>query len=99
MPNNGFFDVLLLLGRPAAGKSEILEFLRSVDDQTRIEKYHTGKLDVIDDFPILWAWFEEDTILSEKFGKPRLHSDGDRYFKYQYLIPNITQSNLKYSGY
>jgi len=85
MPNNGFFDVLLLLGRPAAGKSEILEFLRSVDDQTRIEKYHIGKLDVIDDFPMLWAWFEEDTILSEKFGKPRLHSDGDRYFKYQYL--------------
>ena len=85
MPDNGLFEVLLLLGRPAAGKSEILEFLGKVDGKTRIEKYHIGKLDVIDDFPMLWAWFEEDTILSEKFGKPRLHSDEKRYFKYPYL--------------
>jgi hypothetical protein len=85
MPDNDLFEVLLLLGRPAAGKSEILEFLRNIDDKTRMEKYHIGKLDVIDDFPMLWTWFEEDTILSEKFGKPRLHSDEKRYFKYQYL--------------
>lgn len=85
MPDNGLFEVLMLLGRPAAGKSEILEFLGKVDGKTRIEKYHIGKLDVIDDFPMLWTWFEEDTILSEKFGKPRLHSDEKRYFKHPYL--------------
>jgi hypothetical protein len=40
---------------------------------------------VLDDFPLLWAWFEEDHILAERFGKPRLHTDGDGYFKYPYL--------------
>ena len=85
MPNDHFFEILLLLGRPAAGKSEILEFLKNIDDETRLEKYHIGKLDVIDDFPMLWAWFEEDAILSEKFGQPRLHSDEDEYFKHPYL--------------
>lgn len=85
MQNKPFLEVVLLLGRPAAGKSEILDFLSKIDSQTRIDKYHVGDIDVIDDFPMLWAWFEEDTILSEKFGKPRLHSDEKRYFKYQYL--------------
>ena len=85
MQNKPIFEILLLLGRPAAGKSEILEFLSNVDDQTRIDQYHIGDIDVIDDFPMLWTWFEEDTILSEKFGKPRLHSDQQRYFKYPYL--------------
>jgi len=85
MSDTSIFDVLLLLGRPASGKSEILDFLRNSDRDTRAEKYHIGNLEVIDDFPMLWAWFEEDTILSEKFGKPRLHSDQKRYFKYHYL--------------
>ncbi len=85
MANTPIFEVLVLLGRPAAGKSEILEHLRNTELSKRIEKYHIGKLDVIDDFPMLWAWFEEDAILSKKFAKPRLHSDDDGYFKYPYL--------------
>jgi len=79
------FDVLLLLGRPAAGKSEILEHLRNTELKERIEKFHIGRLDVIDDFPMLWAWFEEDDILSRKFGKPRMHTDENGYFFYPYL--------------
>ncbi len=85
MANNSIFKVLMLLGRPAAGKSEILEHLRNTELSNRIEKYHIGKLDVIDDFPMLWAWFEEDDILSKKFNKSRLHTDEDEYFKYPYL--------------
>ena len=85
MANIPIFEVLLLLGRPAAGKSEILEHLRNTELSERIERYHIGKLDVIDDFPMLWAWFEEDDILSKKFAKPRLHSDESGYFKYPYL--------------
>jgi hypothetical protein len=85
MANHQIFKVLLLLGRPAAGKSEILEHLRNTELSERIEKYHIGKLDVIDDFPMLWTWFEEDDILSKKFAKPRLHSDEEGYFKYPYL--------------
>jgi hypothetical protein len=79
------FEVLMLLGRPAAGKSEILEYLRNTDPFIQMKKFHIGEMDVIDDFPMLWAWFEEDSILSKKFAKPRLHTDDDGYFKYPYL--------------
>jgi hypothetical protein len=85
MAKNPIFEVLVLLGRPAAGKSEILEHLRNTDLSIRMHKFHIGELDVIDDFPMLWAWFEEDAILSKKFSQPRLHSDEDGYFKYPYL--------------
>lgn len=85
MSNAPIFDVLLLLGRPAAGKSEILENLRGTELNERIEKYHIGQVQVLDDFPMLWAWFEEDEILANKFGQPRMHADENGYFKYPYL--------------
>lgn len=85
MRNSGKFEVLLLLGRPAAGKSEIIEFLRSIDLPLRENKFHIGEMEVIDDFPMLWVWFEEDEILSKKFAKPRLHTDEYGYFKFPYL--------------
>ena len=46
---------------------------------------HAKRLDILDDFPMLWAWFEEDDILSGKFGLPRLHTDEQGYFKYREL--------------
>jgi hypothetical protein len=79
------FDVLILIGRPASGKSEIIDLLTHLPDAARRERFHIARLDVLDDFPILWAWFEEDDILSKSFGLPRLHSDEDRYFKFQEL--------------
>ena len=79
------FDILILIGRPASGKSEIIDFLNHLPDHARRERFHIGQLDVLDDFPILWAWFEEDDILSRKFGLPRLHSDEERYFKFNQL--------------
>lgn len=79
------FDVLILIGRPASGKSEIIDFLLHLPDQARLENFHIAHLEVLDDFPILWGWFEEDDILSKTFGLPRLHSDEQRYFKYQEL--------------
>ena len=85
MTNTIIFDVLILLGRPAAGKSEILNHLQNTELSERIRKYHIGRLNVVDDFPMLWAWFEEDEILEKKFGKLRLHSDENGYFKYPYL--------------
>jgi len=78
------FAVLILVARPAAGKSEIIDYLQKTDLETRRARFHVGEMDVIDDFPMLWAWFEEDDILS-RTGKPRLHSDEDGYFKYPYL--------------
>jgi hypothetical protein len=79
------FDVLILIGRPASGKSEIIDFLTYLPDPIRRARFHIARLEVLDDFPILWSWFEEDDILSGSFGLPRLHSDEEGYFKYQEL--------------
>ncbi|MGD8402791.1 MAG: hypothetical protein PVJ21_03955 [Anaerolineales bacterium] len=79
------FDVILLIGRPASGKSEIIHFLKNLSDDARRERFHIADLEVYDDFPMLWAWFEEDNLLSEKFGLPRLYSDGKGYFKFPEL--------------
>ncbi len=81
---NNTFDVILLLARPAAGKSEIIDYLMRTDKKTRLQRFHIGDFERIDDFPMLWTWFEEDYIL-EKMGKPRLHSTPDRYFKEKYF--------------
>ena len=79
------FDVLILIGRPASGKSEIVDFLTHTSPDVRRRKFHIADLDILDDFPMLWAWFEEDRILSERLGQPRLHTDAAGYFKYPYL--------------
>ncbi len=78
MPKNTF-DVLLLIARPAAGKSEIIRHLKQTPLEERMRRYHIGEFEEIDDFPMLWTWFEEDDILSE-MGYPRLHSDKQYYF-------------------
>jgi len=78
------FDILLLLGRPASGKSEIIDFLKKTGPIERDERFHIGIMDEIDDFPMLWTWFEEDAILEKVMGKPRMHTDKDGYFLYQY---------------
>jgi hypothetical protein len=79
------FDILMLIGRPASGKSEISDYLAHVPTEVRQSRFHVADLDVIDDFPMLWTWFEEDRILSEQLGQPRLHTDAGGYFKYGYL--------------
>jgi len=79
------FEKIILLGRPASGKSEVINYLKNTPEAERKERFHIGKLVEIDDFPMLWTWFEEDDILEKKFGKPRLHSDSDGYFKEEYL--------------
>jgi len=76
------FDVLILVGRPASGKSEIIDFLTHLPEHIRRERFHIARLEILDDFPTLWGWFEEDDILS-RFGLPRLHSDEQGYFKHR----------------
>lgn len=74
------FDSLLLLARPAAGKSELIDFLFHTPLPERLSRFHIGEFTVLDDFPMLWTWFEEDSIL-EQIGQPRLYSDSEGYFK------------------
>lgn len=73
------FDILLLIARPAAGKSEIIDHLKRTPLPERIQRYHIGEFEEIDDFPMLWTWFEEDAILT-RLGHQRLHTDSEDNF-------------------
>jgi hypothetical protein len=84
MSEKNTFDILILNARPAAGKSEIIDYLKKCDIDNRKERFHIGEFEEIDDFPMLWTWFEEDAIL-QKMGFPRLHSDEKGYFSGQHL--------------
>jgi len=96
MNNNRIFNKLFLLARPGAGKSEIMSFLDRTPLNERISRFHVGKLVHIDDFPMLWSWFEDDDLL-DAMGKPRLHTDQQGYFKYPYLWDLlIRRINLEY---
>jgi hypothetical protein len=70
----GIFEVVILNGRPAAGKSEIIDFLKGVPLEERIRRFHIGEFEEFDDFPILWERFEDDDIY-ERHGHARLISD------------------------
>ncbi len=77
-------ELILLLGRPASGKSETLDYLQRLEPAGRLRRFGIGRLLTVDDFPLLWAWFEEDAIL-ERMGKPRLHTTTDGYFSGRHL--------------
>src|SRR5512143_2739071 len=84
MTDTNLFDLILLIARPAAGKSEIIDYLKRTSPDERARRFHVGRMEEIDDFPMLWTWFEEDALL-ERMGRPRLHTDRDGYFLHQYL--------------
>jgi hypothetical protein len=93
------FDVIILIGRPASGKSEIIDFLKKLPDEERRERFHINKFEEIDDFPMLWTWFEEDAILEKILKQPRIHTDKEGYFLYEYqwhlLIERISMEYSK----
>jgi hypothetical protein len=82
MKNN--FDIIILTGRPASGKSEVIDYLKKTPLEERLKRFHIGKFEEIDDFPMLWTWFEEDAILEKIMKKPRIHTDKEGYFLYEY---------------
>jgi hypothetical protein len=84
MEKKNTFDILVLNARPAAGKSEIIDYLKKSPLEERKMRFKVGEFEEIDDFPMLWTWFEEDDLL-QKMGYPRLHSDEEGYFKGQHL--------------
>ena len=80
--SSGIFPLLVLNGRPAAGKSEIIDALRSVPDEERRRRFHIGTMEEFDDFPILWDHFEDDD-LRESHGQVRLVSETSFVFEGQ----------------
>ena len=85
------FPILILIGRPASGKSEIIDYLLHADPAERLRRFRIGRPDVLDDFPLLWTWFEEDHILSQVLGEPRLYTDEQGYFLHTYLWHFLVQ--------
>jgi len=78
MKNN--FDVIILIGRPAAGKSEVIDFLKKTSSADRSRLFHIAEFEEIDDFLYVWETFEVDDILS-RHGKARIWSDEKYWFK------------------
>lgn len=73
------FDVIILTGRPAAGKSEVIDFLKKCPAEERARRFHIGEFEEFDDFPYVWETFEIDDIL-ERHGRKRLWTTPDYYF-------------------
>jgi hypothetical protein len=78
------FDIIILTGRPAAGKSEVIDFLKNCPLEERIQRFHIGEFEEFDDFPYVWDTFEVDDIL-ERHGRPRLWTDPRYYFTDEFI--------------
>ena len=56
------FAHLFVLGRPAGGKSEFIDFMKNVRDADRAAHFGIGRFEEIDDFPWLWqACLDDDS--------------------------------------
>lgn len=67
------FDHLFLLGRPASGKSEFIDYMKKLPDEDRAKNFHLAKFEEIDDFFWIWQKFMDDEVW-EKAGYPRMYS-------------------------
>jgi len=89
-------EVIILIGRPAAGKSEVIDFLKKTPLEERSRRFHVGEFEEIDDFPYVWETFEIDDILT-RHGKPRIWSDEKYWFKDPFIWNlYIERINLAY---
>jgi len=70
----GIFEHLFVLGRPAGGKSEFIDFMKQCPAAERAATFGIGCFEEIDDFPWLWnACVEDDG--REARGEARLVSE------------------------
>ncbi len=88
--------LLIITGRPAAGKSEIIDFLKNLDPAERLRRFHIGPFVELDDFLYVWETFEIDDILS-RYGRKRVFTD-ERYFFKEHFVWNlfVERINLAY---
>ncbi len=78
------FPVILLLGRPAAGKSEVIDYLKQMPADARSTKMHVAPFEEIDDFVWVWQLFEDDNVRAT-LGRERLNTTADYNFKDEFL--------------
>jgi hypothetical protein len=90
------FPILIITGRPAAGKSEVIDFLKKADPKERLERFHIAEFEELDDFVYVWETFEIDDMLT-KHGKPRIWTDEKYWFKDEFIWNlYIERINLEY---
>ncbi len=90
------FPVIILTARPAAGKSEVIDYLKKCDPVERLRRFHIGNVEELDDFIYVWETFEIDDILT-RHGKPRIWTDEKYWFKDHFLWNlYIERINLEY---
>jgi hypothetical protein len=90
------FPILIITGRPAAGKSEVIDFLKKCPAEERLERFHIAAFEELDDFVYVWETFEVDDILS-RHGKSRLWTDEKYWFKDDFIWNlYIERINLEY---
>ncbi|MBP7652730.1 hypothetical protein KA977_04865 [Candidatus Dependentiae bacterium] len=102
---NNTFNIIIFLGRPAAGKSEVIDYIKKQQKDELIKKMHISDYETLDDFVDLWEKGEEDDIL-EELGRQRLYTKKDPTgysvsdkFLYKFLIKKINTSyNKKFSN-
>jgi len=94
--NEPHFPILIITGRPAAGKSELIDFLRKTPPAERLRRFHIGEFEELDDFLYVWETFEVDDILS-RHGRPRLWTDEKYWFRDEFIWNlYIERINLEY---
>lgn len=81
------FPILIITGRPAAGKSELIDYLKKCDPKERLQRFHIADFEELDDFVYVWETFEIDDILS-RHGKPRKWTD-EKYWFNDHFIWNL----------
>jgi len=88
------FPVIILIGRPAAGKSEIIDYLKQIPEHERRVRFHIGDFEEIDDFVWVWQLFEDDDI-RQQLGMGRVNTTPDYYFTdpllWNFLIEKINR--------
>lgn len=93
---NNNFPILIITGRPAAGKSEVIDFLKKANPKERLDRFHIADFEELDDFVYVWETFEIDDMLT-KHGKPRIWTDEKYWFKDDFIWNlYIERINLEY---
>ena len=93
---NNNFPILIITGRPAAGKSEVIDFLKKADPADRSRRFHIADFEELDDFVYVWETFEIDDMLT-KHGRPRIWTDEKYWFKDDFIWNlYIERINLEY---
>ena len=90
---------LIIIGRPAAGKSEVIDYLKKSHPDTLRSALHLAPFVEIDDFPFVFQCFEIDAIYT-KYGKPRRFTDERNYFNdpfvWDMLIERINAAHERF---